>query len=211
MWVRCLRGGDNAGVSDQPTDAVAAVTAATAVVLCGGTARRFGSDKTQALLGDRPLLDHLLANLPSDWPVACVGPPRPTTRDVRWVREDPPGGGPVAALAAALPLVATPVVVVLGGDMPYAAGLAPDLVARLGAHPAVDAVAGRDDEGRTQPLLAAYRLEALARALPEPATGTPLMRLLDALRVETVEAHWPLTLDVDTPQDLEAARHRLEP
>jgi len=203
--VSCLRGGDNAGVSDQPPDAV------TALVLCGGTARRFGSDKTRALLGDRPLLDHLLGNLPSDWPVVCVGPPRPTTRDVRWVREDPPGGGPAAALAAALPLVATPVVVVLGGDMPYAAGPAPGLVARLGANPAVDAVACRDRAGRTQPLLAAYRLEALTRTLPEPAAGTPLMRLLDALRVETVDAHWPLTLDVDTPQDLEAARHRLEP
>jgi len=185
--------------------------AVTAVVLCGGASSRFGRDKTRAHLGDQSLLDHLLAGLPDDWPVVCAGPERPTPRAVQWVREHPPGGGPVAALAAALPCVATPLVVVLGGDMPYAAGPAPALAARLGASPGVDAVAARDGEGRTQPLLAAYRLEALTRVVPEAPAGTPLMRLLDALRVETVAADWPLTLDVDTPQDLEAARHRLEP
>ena len=183
----------------------------TAIVLCGGEARRFGGDKTQALLGDRSLLDRVVGGLPPAWPVVCVGPSQPTPRAVQWVREDPPGGGPVAALAAALPCVATPLVVVLGGDMPYAAGPAPVLAARLGTNPALDAVAARDGEGRTQPLLAAYRLEALTDALPEAPAGTPLMRLLDALRVETVATDWPLTLDVDTPQDLEVARHRLEP
>ncbi len=183
----------------------------TAIVLCGGEARRFGGDKTRALLGDRSLLDRVVGGLPPTWPVVCVGPGQPTPRTVQWVREDPPGGGPVAALAAALPRVATPLVVVLGGDMPYAAGPAPALAAQLGANPALDAVAARDGEGRTQPLLAAYRLEALNRSLPEAPAGTPLMRLVDALRVETMDTEWPLTLDVDTPQDLEVARHRLEP
>ena len=182
----------------------------TAVVLCGGQARRFGADKTRALLGDTPLLERVVADLPASWPVVCVGPARPLGRGVQWVREEPPGGGPVAALAAALPLVRTPLVVALGGDMPYAAGPAPGLVATLAAYPGVDAVAARDREGRTQPLLAAYRLTALAKALPEAPAGTPLMRLLDGLRVEVVDAHWPLTLDVDTPADLEEARHRLE-
>jgi hypothetical protein len=37
------------------------------------------------------------------------------------------------------------------------------------------------------------------------------MRLLDALRVEAVDAAWPATLDVDTPHDLDTAGHRLEP
>lgn len=182
----------------------------TAVVLCGGAARRFGSDKTRALLGDRSLLHRVVGGLPPSWPVVCVGPGQPTPRAVQWVREDPPGGGPVAALAAALPCVATSLVVVLGGDMPYAAGPAPALATRLGANPVVDAVVARDGEGRTQPLLAAYRVESLSHVLPEPPAGTPLMRVLDALRVENVDADWPLTLDVDTPQDLEAARHRLE-
>ena len=92
----------------------------TAVVLCGGESRRFGSDKTRADLDGVPVLDVLLSSLPPGWDVLCVGPERPTSREaVRWTREDPPGGGPVAGLAAALTVVDSPVTVLLGGDMPY--------------------------------------------------------------------------------------------
>ncbi|WP_157693049.1 hypothetical protein [Pedococcus dokdonensis] len=70
---------------------------------------------------------------------------------------------------------------------------------------------GRDGDGRLQPLLAAYRTAALVRALPAEPAGTPLMRLLDALRTEVVAVGGEATLDVDTPDDLARARHRLDP
>ena len=183
----------------------------TAVVLCGGTGRRFGGDKTRADLAGRPLLDHLLDDLPTEWPVVCVGEPRPPRRPVTWCREDPPGGGPVAAIAAALPLLDGPVLVLLGGDMPYAAGPAPELVATLERSSELDAVVGRDGAGRRQPLLAAYRTAALRAAVPKPAAGTPLMRLLDLLRTVTVSVGDDASLDVDTAEDLDHARHRLDP
>lgn len=185
--------------------------AVTAVVLCGGAGRRFGSDKTRADLGGRTLLDRLLDALPDSWPVLCVGERRPTGRDVLWLRESPPGGGPAAGLAAALPQVTSPVVVLLGGDMPYAASAAPALARRLRDAPEADVVAARDGDGRTQPLLAAYRTDALRAAVPEVTSGVPLMRLLDGLRVHAVPVDEPTLLDVDTPEDLERARHRLEP
>jgi molybdopterin-guanine dinucleotide biosynthesis protein A len=183
----------------------------TAVVLCGGAGLRFGGDKTRADLAGSPVLDHVLDGLPAEWLVFCVGAPRPTSRVVRWHREEPPGGGPVAGLAAALAHLESPVVVVLGGDMPYAAGSAPDLVARLGVSADVDAVVGRDGDGRLQPLLAAYRTDALVRSLPAEPAGTPLMRLLDPLRTLVVEVPEEAALDVDTAEDLERARHRLDP
>jgi molybdopterin-guanine dinucleotide biosynthesis protein A len=193
------------------TSADISVPPPTAVVLCGGAGRRFGGDKTRADLAGSPVLDHVLDGLPSDWPVVCVGEPRQTERPVRWCREDPPGGGPVAAIAAALPHVVSPVVVVLGGDMPYAAGPAPSLAHQLDEAPELEAVLGRDGDGRLQPLLAAYRTEALRAAVPQPAAGTPLMRLLDSLRTLVVALPDGAALDVDTTEDLDRARHRLEP
>ena len=184
---------------------------ATAVVLCGGAGRRFGSDKTRALLDGVPILDRVLGGLPLDWTVVCVGEQRPVARPAAWCREEPPGGGPVAALAAALPLVSSDVVVVLGGDMPYAAGPAPGLVDELRAAPDLEGVVARDGDGRLQPLLAAYRTAALRAAVPEPAAGAPLMALLDRIRTLVVPLAEPATLDVDTPEDLDRARHRLEP
>ena len=183
----------------------------TAVVLCGGAGRRFGGDKTRADLGGRTVLDHVLDGLPDDWAVVCVGESRPTRRAVSWCREAPAGGGPAAGIAASLPQVTGPVVVALGGDMPYAARPAPSLVAALEAHPEVEAVVALDGDGRRQPLLAAYRLTALRAALPDPPAGTPLMRLLDRLEVLELPVAAPGSLDVDTREDLEDARHRLEP
>jgi len=190
---------------------MAGVTTVTAVVLCGGSGTRFGGDKTRAILGTTSVLDHLVAALPPAWTVVCVGVPRDLSRPVRWCREEPPGGGPVAAVAAALRHVSDPVVAALGGDMPYAAVPAASLVDRLAAEPDVDAVVGRDAGGRLQPLLAAYRADALRRALPDPPGGAPLMRVLDRLRTSVVALPAPGTLDVDTPADLEDARHRLDP
>jgi molybdopterin-guanine dinucleotide biosynthesis protein A len=186
--------------------------AVAAVVLCGGAAQRFGSDKTRALAQGRPLLDHVLARLPAQWPVRCVGEPRPTLREVAWNREEPPGGGPAAAIAAALPHVERPVVVVVGGDMPFAGSVVRQLVSQLAqTAPDVDAVVARDGDGRLQPLLAAYRRDALATALGGDVEGMPLMRVLDRLRLHVVPVDALATVDVDTPRDLDRVRHRLEP
>jgi molybdopterin-guanine dinucleotide biosynthesis protein A len=188
-----------------------AVLDVTAIVLCGGESRRFGSDKTRARLGATSVLDHLLDTLPPPWPVVCVGAKRNTTREVTWCREEPPGGGPVAGVSAALPLVDTPFSVLLGGDMPYAGGPAAALADRLRAETDREVVAARDGDGRVQPLLAAYRTDALRAALPSQPAGTALVRLLGGLRQLTVAVDASASLDVDTPADLDAARLRLAP
>lgn len=183
-----------------------------AIVLCGGQSSRFGSDKTAADLGGQPVLDALLSTLPVHWDVVCVGPARPTRRtDVRWTREHPPGGGPVAGLAAGLASAAGDTVVLLGGDMPYAAAAASVLARRLEEDPTAEAVVGTQVEGGRQPLLAAYRIDALRAAMPAEPSGTPLRRLLDSLVVREVPVAPEASIDVDTPEELERARHRLEP
>lgn len=185
---------------DDPARATADVTV---VVLAGGTSRRFGSDKLAAPLRGSTVLDTVVASLPPRWPVVVVGPPRDCGRRVTWTREDPPGGGPLAGVAAGVALVVTDLVAVVAGDMPYAG---PALVALVDAlrtaPPEVEGVVAADDDGVANPLLAAYRVAAVRAMLPSPAHDRPAKLLLGLAHLEVAVAG-PATRDVDTPADLE--------
>ncbi|MDF4251785.1 DUF6457 domain-containing protein [Streptomyces sp. WMMB303] len=79
----------------------------TALVLAGGGARRLGgADKPAVTVGGRTLLDRVLAACGDATATVVVGPRRPTCRPVLWAREEPPGGGPLAALQAGLDALA---------------------------------------------------------------------------------------------------------
>ncbi|MEU6271275.1 NTP transferase domain-containing protein [Streptomyces populi] len=91
-----------------------------AVVLAGGAARRLGGeDKPGVRVGGRRLLDRVLAACADATRTVVVADPRSTARPVEWAREDPPGGGPLAALDAGLRHTAAPYVLVLSADLPF--------------------------------------------------------------------------------------------
>ncbi|MEU6927909.1 DUF6457 domain-containing protein [Streptomyces sp. NPDC046374] len=78
-------------------------TAYDAIVLAGGAARRLGgADKPGVRVGGRSLLDRVLTGCRDAGTTVVVADPRTTARPVEWAREDPPGGGPLAALDAGL-------------------------------------------------------------------------------------------------------------
>lgn len=146
------------------------------VVLAGGAARRLGgADKPALSVGGRPLLDRVLAACPDAATTVLVGPARPTTRAVVHALEDPPGGGPLAALDAGLRHTTAPTVLVLSADLPFLtaatvrallAAMRTTVAAGPGGTPAPpDGAMLRDAAGRDQPLVAAYRAEPLRRAL----------------------------------------------
>lgn len=169
-----------------------------------------GSDKLSVELAGVRLLDRLLeglARLAPDVPVVAVGPTRPTSVPVHWVRERPAGGGPVAALACALDdLSESALVAVLAGDQPFAASAVPLLLSRL--TPEVVGVVAVDAAGVRQPLLGLYRVGALQEALTADgagARGRSMRSLLSGLTLAEVDVPAPCTLDVDTPDDLAAA------
>ena len=180
-----------------------------AVVVAGGSGRRLGgADKPALVVGGRTLLDRSVAAAAEAGAAhtVVVGPRRDTELPVTWTREDPPGSGPLAALAAGLAALdgfdGLDAVVVLAADLPrVSSSLVGRLLAGLGAE--ADAVAVVDPEGWVQPLVAAYRAGPLRAALD--AVGDPRDRpvraLLAHLRVATV-ADADGAADIDTPDDL---------
>lgn len=184
----------------------------TAVVLAGGRSTRFGSDKLAARLRGRRLIDLVLERIRSDAPVIVVGPDlRPVGRSIRVVREQPAHGGPVAALAAALPLIQTPIAVVIAADMPSAAAFLDELVRDLPED--ADGRVPIDGSDRLQVLCGAYRVAALQEAILLAGNGKPqglsMQAVVGRLRISTVA--WPAerTWDVDTPADLDLGEHIL--
>jgi molybdopterin-guanine dinucleotide biosynthesis protein A len=176
------------------------------VVLAGGSGARFGHDaagrdKVDLLLG--VTLAGLPAWLPAPW---VAGPERAAAPapGLRWCREEPPGGGPVAGLAAALAGVRAPRVLVLAADMPRVGRAVPTLLAALEADPGADVAVLVDATGRAQPLATAWRSAALRAALGSlgPPAGAPARGLLAGRAVVEVPDTWGAALDVDTPADL---------
>ncbi|MFB6623378.1 NTP transferase domain-containing protein [Streptomyces sp. NPDC056374] len=206
-----------------------------AVVLAGGAAQRLGgADKPGVRVGGRALLDRVLAACRGADRTVVVGDARPTVRPVRWTREDPPGGGPLAALDAGVREIGAgartgggtgvgdagadeaDVLLVLSADLPF---LDEDTVHRLlGAladAPDAEAALLTDAGGRDQPLVAAYRVAPLRRELARIAeergtlAGGPLRQLTGALRLTRVAAGQLASFDCDTWEDIATARARI--
>ncbi|CAM5264200.1 MULTISPECIES: NTP transferase domain-containing protein [Streptomyces] len=186
-----------------------------AVVLAGGAARRLGgADKPGLRVGGRALLDRVLAACADAGTTVVVAAPRPTARPVRWAREEPPGGGPVAALEAGLRLTTAGHTVVLSADLPFLEQTTLRRLLTALQDTGADGALLTDAAGRDQPLVAAYRTPALRRELTALAAthgglgGLPLRRLTGALRLTRVPD--PLaSFDCDTWDDIATARARI--
>ena len=176
----------------------------------GGAARLGGVDKTRLPLGSSSVLATLL-QAASSWDRIVVGHEAgelgAAFPQVRWCREDPPGGGPVAALAAGLALATeAEIVVALAGDQPWAAAAIPRLLAPL-SDPRVDAAVGTV-HGRGQWLLAAYRASWLRSELADGGQGRSMRSLVQDRQLVEVPVSETEAFDIDTPEDLRDAAAR---
>ncbi|MGO1850119.1 molybdenum cofactor guanylyltransferase, partial [Microbacterium sp.] len=213
-----------------PNDGSAPNGAVEGIVLAGGRASRLdGIDKPRLRVGDGTLLDGVIRALRDAGcrRIVVAGPAAEETAgdDVEWVLEDPPFGGPVAGIAAALEHITSPEVFVLAGDLAAPA----EVVARLREHAPSssrpDAATGRtvsddasahedgrclsDPDGRVQWLAGVHRTIALRdalAALPNGGRDASLRQLLRGIRITTITASTEAVRDVDTWDDVETAR-----
>ncbi|KOX12558.1 molybdenum cofactor guanylyltransferase [Nocardiopsis sp. NRRL B-16309] len=170
-----------------------------------------GVDKPGLAVGGSTLVERVADVVRAHSPdagVTVVGPPRESPR-ARYVREDPPGSGPVPALRAGLPHVERACFALLAADLPHLTVGHFDALAdalRDGDAGAVFV----DADGREQWLTGIWRTAAVREALAD-YQGRSLYGLLGPLsprRVPLAEDH--AAFDVDTPDDLARARRDVE-
>ncbi len=190
-----------------------------AILLAGGRASRVGgAPKPLFEVGGMTLLAAAVAAATDAGarPITVVAPVLDPALPVEWVREDPPFGGPAAAVVAALdawPHGADPQwTLLLACDLPAIGAAVQRLVADLPLLPRdTDGICLGDESSRPQWLAGAYRTRVLreaASALPRRGADAPVRALLADLAIAVVAAPGVLTRDVDTWEDLEEARAR---
>lgn len=184
------------------------------LLLTGGSSLRLGTDKATLVARGERLVDRLSRLLGEVCdPVLEIGP---GYGECPSVRETPPGGGPLAALAAGASALAgrryEGAALVLAVDLP---GIDAAVLAWLAQHPAPATVVPIVD-GMPQTLCARYGRDALGAVPALLASGERSLRALLAA-VPVHEAHvdeWGRVAsaaafaDVDTPED--AARAGIE-
>jgi len=191
-----------------------AVLVVDAVILMGGRATRLGgAAKGDLRVEGRTLLERVVAaaEVARDRVVVGEAGESVLPPEVRVVREEPPFGGPAAAVAAGVHALAddADAVLVLAGDQPFVAAAVPRLLAALAVAEDCDGARAVDADGRLQHLTCVIRRPALDRAIAAIAAvgsldGVSMRRLLEPLRMADVMVPPAATMDVDTWADADA-------
>lgn len=184
---------------------------ASAAILMGGAARRFGGrDKSALLVGGTTILNRqldVLAGITDD--VLAVGGSAVTDRRLRTVADQHPGLGPLAGLEAALEAARNDEVLLIACDLPF---LTTRFLAHLvGLAGEADAVVPQTDRGY-HPLCAVYHrrcLPAVRRRLDMRELA--MRQLLQEITVRGVDTQElaqfgresRLLANANTPSDLD--------
>jgi molybdopterin-guanine dinucleotide biosynthesis protein A len=176
------------------------------VILAGGLGRRLGGSKATVGLNGQPLISYPLGAVQEALGAAVVVakadtrlPDLPSVEV--WVEPDEPRH-PLAGLVHALQLAEGRAVLVCACDLPL---VGPELVRELlAADPGPGGAVVARADGQLQPLLGAYRHEALprlTRALERPDVS--LVEAVTSLPARPYDVSDPsCLLNVNTPEDL---------
>jgi len=184
-----------------------------AIVLAGGEGSRMGGVLKPLLhVKGEPILGRVIAAVSDAEQIIVVGPEELREflpQGAELTRESPPGGGPVAGLAAGWArCTRADEIAVVAADLPFLTAAALATLRQLPAGAAVYV----DDEGRWQSMVSLWRASVLSRAL----LPVPPKSMKDLLRAsgDVCEVRWtgdgpPPWFDCDTPEDLALAERLL--
>ncbi|MEJ1155010.1 MULTISPECIES: molybdenum cofactor guanylyltransferase [Microbacterium] len=191
-----------------------------AILLAGGRATRVdGASKPLFEVGGETLLRATCAAVleAGARQIVVAGDVLDDALEVRWVREDPPFGGPAAGAVAAVESwsdeTAPTWVFLLACDLPEVQAAVARLSEALPLLPdESDGACLADETSRPQWLIGIYRTRSLRRAasaLPDRGQHATVRSLIDDLAITVLRAPAALTEDVDTWEDLAKARERV--
>ena len=175
-----------------------------------------GVDKATLRLSGERLVDRVAAAAQRAGAagVTIVGPESAAADGCARVREDPPGGGPLAAVAAALPFVQHDWTMLLSCDLQQPVAVCETLLASLREGDDVDGIVLVDQRMRHQWLAGVYSTRMLRRGfevLGDDHAGLPIKLLFAQARLREVPVADAIAADIDTPDDLaQATRLNLE-
>ena len=191
----------------------------TGIVLAGGAGRRMGAPKPLLRLGDRTLIEHVIAviqPLVSGVIVVTNDPESLAFLGFPTVADAEPGRGPLMGLYSGLLACSTPYALAVPCDAPF---LAPALLEALIARRRPDAQTLPETDHGPQPMPGVYptalaptiaSLLESGRAAMRDLTASAPVQLLAKEEVRTLDPEGRTFMDLDTPEELAAAQAELE-
>ena len=191
----------------------------TCIVLAGGAGRRMGAPKPLLRLGDKTLVEHVVAAiepLVSSVIVVTNDAEAMAFLGLSTVADAEPGRGPLMGLYSGLLACPTPWALVVACDAPF---LSPALLEALIARRRPDAMTLPATERGPQPMPGLYPTTIASeiasllkggRAAMRDLVATRPVELLSAEDVRALDPEGRSFKDLDTPEDLAAAQALLE-
>ena len=166
-----------------------------------------GVSKAELTLNGYTFRNRILLALISVPQIIVVGPTFTAENPkISFTREQPIGGGPVAAISAAIPLVEHEFVGILSVDAPFAVSPLLEMY-RVVEQDSIDEALVATDGNHESYLVSVYRRDALIRALSQlgKAENASMKSLLSHIEYGSVQFPRHQLIDVNTPEDLKRA------
>jgi len=192
------------------------ITDCTAIIMAGGDSHRMGTDKANVALGEKTLLQSVIATMQQLFPQVIVSVRQPRA-GIDWpqVCDEQPDGGPLAGLVASLGQITTPWAFMVACDMPF---VVPEVVELLAGYRSRYQAVVPVVHGHPQPLAAFYAASCLAplRAslVAQQNSLRGVLKQLDVRYVDEAELlkadpQLRSFFDLDTPQDVAQAKNQV--